>query len=377
MSLADVTMDARILRQVEFLTGSYDVVVAAPGEPLQAPRVEFVQLPSRGTSRGRRLQRIGLRLAGRYARAYWLEDEVCARRETLRAAGPVSAIIVNDLLALPLALDVADGAAVIFDAHEHWTSESASWGPVQRLSMRGAHEWVVDHAVRHSAAMMTVSPGIAREYEKRAGVRPTLVTNAPFQRDLEPSPVDDPIRLLHVGIADERRRLEDTIEAVRSLGDRFSLDLVLVRENEYRRRLEALARSDGRIRILPPVPTAELVAFANAYDVGVFLLPARFPNQTHVLPNKLFDYIQARLAIAIGPSPEMAAIVREWDCGVVSDTFEVDAFAAALSTLTKADVERMKASAARAAAVLNADNNREIVLDLVRAAVESRIGVTS
>ena len=118
-----------------------------------------------------------------------------------------------------------------------------------------------------------------------------------------------PIRLLHMGVADERRRLEDTIAAVRSLSHGFTLDLDPVRENEYRRRLERLAAEDDRVRILPPVPSQELLSFANTYDVGVFLLPAMYPNQVHVLPNKLFDYIQARLAVAIGPSPEMAEIV--------------------------------------------------------------------
>ena len=140
--------------------------------------------------------------------------------------------------------------------------------------------------------------------------------------------MQEPIRLIHVGYADQRRRLEDTIEAVRSLGDGFVLDLVLARDNEYRRRMEQMVAGDPQCRVLPPLPTAEVIPFANAYDIGVFLLPARFPNQVHVLPNKLFDYIQARLAVAIGPSPEMAAVVAEWDCGVVSTDFTPESFAA-------------------------------------------------
>ncbi|MGI8863616.1 MAG: hypothetical protein ACR2JH_04325 [Solirubrobacteraceae bacterium] len=216
---------------------------------------------------------------------------------------------------------------------------------------------------------MTVSAGIVRDFERRTGVTPTLVTNAPFFEPLRPSPVGEQIRLLHVGLADERRRLEDTLDAVRALPQRFVLDLVLARNNSYRDRLERLAATDERIRILPPVPNAELTSFANRYDVGVFLLPAMFPNQVHVLPNKLFDYIQARLAVAIGPSPEMAAIVREWDCGVISETFTPASFAAALAPLTAAEVTRMKSNADKAAGVLNADNNRGLVLELVGRAV--------
>ena len=289
--------------------------------------------------------------------------------DTLRQVGGPVAVIVNDLWALPLGFATAEGAPVIFDSHEHWTSESASWTRAQRLSMRRAHEWLVDDFVPRTAAMMTVSPGIQRDYQSRVGITPTLVTNAPFFKRLSPSPVESPIRMLHVGLADPRRRLEDTIEAVRLLNHRFSLDLVLARENEYRRHLERLAAADERVRVLAPVPNSDLIAFANSYDIGVFLLPARFPNQIHVLPNKLFDYIQARLAVAIGPSEEMAAVVGEWDCGIVAESFAPEALAAALKDLDEPTIAKLKRNADRAASVLNADHNRTTVLELVERAI--------
>jgi hypothetical protein len=222
--------------------------------------------------------------------------------------------------------------------------------------------------------MMTVSAGIARDFHARCGVSPRLVTNAPFFEDLAPTPVNERIRLVHVGLADERRRLEDTIKAVTMLDDRFSLDLILGRDNAYRRRLQKLASQDARIRVLPPVPSKDLLSVANGYDVGVFLLPGQNPNQVHVLPNKLFDYIQARLAVAIGPSAEMAAIVKQWDCGVVSESFEPAALAAALAALDGAAVARMKRNADRAAQVLTAERNRDVVREVVGEAVRRGSG---
>ena len=374
ISLSDVRMDARILRQVEFLADDYRVVLAAPGRAPESRAAEFLELgpdPSGKAGRvSRSSARVGLRMVGAYAQAYWLDPRLAVWHEALSRALPVAAIVVNDLWALPLARSLDPRLPIVFDSHEHWTSESASWSAGQRLSMRHAHEWIVDHYVPGTAGVMTVSRGIADAYEQRLGLRPELVTNAPFYRELEPSPVENPIRLIHVGFADERRRLEDTIEAVRSLGDGFVLDLVLARDNGYRHRLEQMVAGDRQCRVLPPVPTAEVIPFANAYDVGVFLLPARFPNQVHVLPNKLFDYIQARLAVAIGPSPEMAAVVGEWDCGVVSQDFTPESFAATLRTLTVAEVQRLKTNADQAAKVLNAEHNRETVRQLVRRAGE-------
>jgi glycosyltransferase involved in cell wall biosynthesis len=368
--LGQLTNVARVARHVDFLRADYEVVVAAWGPDPRIPGAEFIELPTTGGSRAAAAGRIALRLADRYDQAYWRDPRMRHWRALIAAALPLDAILVNHLAAVPLALAVDRSVPVIFDAHEHWTSESVSWTWRQRRSMRGAHEWIVDRHVPRTAAMMTVSAGIARDFHARCGVSPRLVTNAPFFEDLLPTAVDDErIRLVHVGLADERRRLEDTIEAVTMLDDRFSLDLILGRDNAYRRRLEKLAAQHARIRVLAPVPSNELLSVANRYDVGVFLLPGQNPNQVHVLPNKLFDYIQARLAVAIGPSVEMAAIVRQWDCGVVSESFEPASLAVALAALDGATVERMKRNADRAAQVLTAERNRDIVREVVGEAV--------
>jgi len=377
LSMAELANDARVLRQIGFLAARFALTVAAfGGRPDLPAGVGFIELsqerPPGPGARAEAAGRMALRIIGRYRPAYWLDRRTRAWRAALTAALPVEAIVVNDLVGLPLARALPGNAPIVFDAHEHWTSESASWTGFQRLSMRDAHEWIVDRHVSRTATMMTVSPGIARDFEKRIGVLPSIVTNAPPFHDLRPSEVSEPIRLVHVGVADERRRIEGMIEAVALLDDRFTLDLVLTRDNDYRRRLARLAESTPRVRLLRAVPSTELVTFENAYDIGVYLFPAHQPNQLYSLPNKFFDYIQARLAVAIGPSPEMAAVVREWDCGVVSETFAPEAFAESLDKLTIAEVERLKRNADRASRVLNAEHNRDIVVSLVEQAIAGR-----
>jgi hypothetical protein len=368
--LGELTNVARVARHVEFLRHDYEVVLAGwPPDP-GVPGAQFLELPAGEGSRVAAAGRVALRLLGRYDRAYWLDPRMRLWRERLLEAMPVDAILVNHLFALPLAMAVGGDTPVVFDAHEHWTSESISWTRRQRLSMRHAHEWIVDRYVPETAGMMTVSVGIARAFAERCRVAPQLVINAPMFRDLAPSTTRAPIRLVHIGLADERRRLEDTIEAVGMLGDGFSLDLILGRENAYRQRLERLADQHPSVRVLPPVPSRDLIDVANGYDIGVFLLPGINPNQVHVLPNKLFDYIQARLAIAIGPSAEMAAVVRDWDCGVVSEDFTPTSFAAALRRLDGPTIQRMKLNADRAAHFLNAERNRETVVGVMRNAIE-------
>jgi hypothetical protein len=109
----------------------------------------------------------------------------------------------------------------------------------------------------------------------------------------------------------------------------------------------------------------DILPFINAYDVGIYLLPPVNFNSEHTLPNKFFDFIQARLAIAVGPSPEMSRIVKEFDIGVVANDFTASSLAAKLKPLTDSDIRRFKENTAQAAERHSAQANRELMLRLV------------
>ena len=69
------------------------------------------------------------------------------------------------------------------------------------------------------------------------------------------------IRLAHSGAAVPGRNLEGTIEAVKMLDDRFTLDLYLVKARDggrYWQQLKDLAASDPRITFHDAVPPEEL-----------------------------------------------------------------------------------------------------------------------
>jgi len=146
------------------------------------------------------------------------------------------------------------------------------------------------------------------------------------------------------------------IEMTDHLPERFTLDLMLMASDaRYLARLRALCATRPRVRILPPVPFKDLVSITNQYDIGVFLVPPVSFNLRFALPNKFFEFVQARLMVAIGPSPEMARLVKEHDLGVVVDDFAPATLAAALSRLSVEEIMRFKQHAHRAAAVLNSE----------------------
>src|SRR5699024_9093725 len=132
------------------------------------------------------------------------------------------------------------------------------------------------------------------------------------------------------------RQLDILANAVTATTSNVTLDLILMPNNPtYHAHLTELAEaSHGRVRVLPPVPNGELVRTLNSYDVGLHVLPPTSFNNAWALPNKFFDYVQARLGLIIGPSPEMSSILETYSFGAVADDFTPEALTRVLDTVT-------------------------------------------
>ena len=171
-----------------------------------------------------------------------------------------------------------------------------------------------------------MSEGLAREYSAQFGIEVDVSMNATPYQDLKPSPVSPPIRLVHSGACQRHRELDTMIQGVMDSDNDVTLDLYLTPNDPHHlQKLEGMAAEDPRITLHEPVPYEELVAVLNKYDVGISTIPPITFNLLHSLPNKLFDYIQARLGVIVGPSPEMARIVKHAQDGAITGSFTAEA----------------------------------------------------
>jgi hypothetical protein len=373
MAFSELHRDPRVDRQIRFLRDQHEVVTA--GFTASAyPDLEFhpieweVQPFARAITR--QILSVPRAASGRFERLHWAVPMHAASRAAV-AGLDADLVLVNDVPGLPAAFEAARGAPVILDSHEHAPTE---FGERRTWRFLGGPYavWLLKTYGPRLAAMTTVSRGIADAYEAEFGWTVDVVTNAPFRSDLEPQPATDPLRLIHHGIAAERRRLELLIEAVAPLGARLTLDLMLAPGSpSYIRRLERLAEPLRHVSIHDPVPYDELVSTVNRYDVGVHLIPPGTTHDYYALPNKVFEFIQGRVALAVSPSPEMRNLVDEFKLGVVSDEPSAIAFRAALAGLDRENVMAFKRASHRAADVLNAENNRKLLLAIVERALGS------
>lgn len=364
LSVSDLGRDARVSRQVAALAGRADVTVAAlaPG----ADAANFIHWPGRDLAAPLAVLRGLAKLAGLHRLAYWISPAHRALLRRLRGER-FDVVVANDAETLPVAMAI-DVARRVFDAHEYAPRQFEHDWKWRLVSGRHADGLLRRYAGR-ADAMFTVSSGLAAEYRREYGLVAEVMPNAAPFHALSPSPLlPGRIRLVHHGWASPVRHIEDMLEAMRYLDGRFSLDLYLVPgPDDYMRRLRTMADADSRIRLLPPVPMRDLIATINRYDVGLgYFRPATF-NLANTLPNKFFEYVQARLAIATGPTPDMAELVIRYGIGVVAPEFSPAALAAALSALDASSLQAMKQACDPAASELSfekyASRFREVVLD--------------
>lgn len=371
ISLSPLRRDARVLRQLSVLQEFGDVTTIGYG-----PSPDGVARHIRVPDHLKTLPQTPLgvaRLATRQLRRSELAAPAIGFALDALRDEAFDLVVSNDARVLALAFAVAGEAPVWSDLHE--------WAPEERthiLSWRLLVAPLMDHLCRgylpRAAAVTTVGDEIAGLYRERYGVRAEVMRNsAPFA-DLRPSEVEaGRIRLVHSGGAVHGRNLEATIDAMRALDDRFTLDFYLVPAADGGRYLEQLRRraaGTDRIRFRDPVEPHLLAKTLNAYDVGVFWIPPVHTNARLTLPNKLFDYVQARLALAIGPTIEMERVVNDYGLGVVSTSFSLDDCVASLSALTPESIAAFKAKSNAAARELSFDRDRRVARDIVSRLLE-------
>ena len=350
LSFSRIATDARVLKQVTLLSQDFDVTTCGHG-PTPPGVVEHVEVPSDLQAWRKDPRWLLLR---QYSRVYRTNEAVAWARAHL-PVGTFDAVLADDVEAVPLALDLRPRGGVHADLHEYapgQNTELLRW----RLFVAPYLRWLCRRFVPRAGSVTTVGPAIARRYEKELGVPVGVVMNATPFADLSAGPTADPVRLVHSGNAQRSRGLETLIDAVEASTTAVSLDLLLMPNDPvYLDELKARVAGSTRVRVLDPVPYARLVETLNRYDVGVHVLPPLNFNNKWALPNKFFDYVQARLGLVVGPSPEMADLVRARGLGAVTDDFTVASLVATLDGLSREEVDAWRESSEASARELSAE----------------------
>jgi len=351
LSFSPLISDARVLKQVRLFTPDHDVTTCGYG-PAPEGVVDHVEIPA--DLPVWRWSRAAL-LTRRFRSAYWGNPAVAHVRTAL-AGRSFDVVLADDVDTVGLALWLEPRHGVHADLHEFAPRQKEDlwrW----RLFVAPFVRWLCRTYVARARSWTTVGEGIAKEYAKDYGFTPGVVTNAAPYADLEPVPVGRPVRLVHSGAALADRNIDMIVDAVAAATSELTLDLYLQpNDPAYLGRLRARVAGEPRVTLHDPVPYDALLATLNAYDVGVHVLPPTSFNNAWALPNKVFDYVQARLGLVVGPSPEMARVVRGAGVGAVTGDFTTTALTATLDGLDATTVAGWKKASAEHARELSSES---------------------
>jgi glycosyltransferase involved in cell wall biosynthesis len=230
------------------------------------------------------------------------------------------------------------GARVVLDVHEHYPSRlDAKLPRPLRPPARAALRLFCRLAGAAADAVVVAKDGLAADFAAAPG-RSVAVRNYALPAFVAPRRhAEGPLRLAHAGALGRARGWPQMLDALALCPPGTTLRLIGRftdgSETEFAARAAALGVHE-RIERLPWLAHAEALARLAECDIGLVLFQPGEENHRLALPHKLFDCMLAGLpVIAPAFAEEVAAVVREAGCGVLVDSADSGAIAAAVAEL--------------------------------------------
>lgn len=232
-------------------------------------------------------------------------------------------LVANDLDTLPAVFAVSriKKLPVVYDSHEYFTEVPELVGRKWVKKIWESVESVLLPKIRHA---YTVSSSIAEEYNRKYGINMQVIRNLPFRMvSLKPSfrlRTGNENIILYQGSLNMGRGLE---LAVKSMQFTENVRLIIAGTGDLEKELRKLSGSlslDDKIVFTGRITPGLLRHYTMQADLGLSLEEDMGLNYRYALPNKLFDYIQARIPVLVSDLPEMASLVRRYGIGDVNQT---------------------------------------------------------
>ncbi len=232
---------------------------------------------------------------------------------------PVLLLVANDLDTLPANYLVSRirRKPLLYDSHELFTEVPELVG---RKFVKKCWLFLERKMLPRISHSITVSPSVASWYGSVYGIEMRVVRNLPqycskaYIDSIKTA--EDPPVIIYQGALNRGRGLENLILSMMHLKD---CRLNLLGDGDIREELEQLVRDKGlgdKVLFLGHRSFHELQQFTASAVLGISLEENIGLNYYYALPNKLFDYIQARIPVLVSDFPEMGRIVDEYKIGM-------------------------------------------------------------
>lgn len=221
---------------------------------------------------------------------------------------------------------------LVFDSHEIYSELPSIQGRFAQKVWRKLEKYIITR-VKH---FYTVSEGYADFFEKKYGNRPLVIKNVPLlniasykekKRTIDlPENTQNKKILLYQGAINSCRGIDKMIEAMNFIEN---AQLWIIGNGPLKKDYEKLCiklQVENKVYFFGEIPPKQLRQITPMADLGLSLEEDGGLSYRYALPNKLFDYIHAKIPILGTYLPEIKNIITKNQIGeVISDhsAFEI------------------------------------------------------
>lgn len=251
-----------------------------------------------------------------------LLDEMSAKASSLKA----DIYVACDLPALPVGCRAKEenGGALVYDAHEFFTGQSFLTKEEVRY-----YQGLEKDLIHKADSIITVNDDIARLFRETYGLKKVnVILNAAVPWDSKKKYLHDKINIdrdraivLFQGSFNKYRNLDALVKIARYFNEPV---LVMLGWGELENDLKGLASRlgilDKKVFFISKLPQSELLSYSASASVGVIPYPAIDVNTVYCTPNKLFEFVSAKVPIAANEELKTVGdFIGRCDIGITFD----------------------------------------------------------
>lgn len=244
-----------------------------------------------------------------------------ADQNTILHANDVDALYPNYLIAQRLNIPL------VFDSHEIFSEMPAVQGKMSQKLWRYVEKTVIPELTW----MMTASGSYGKWFEKKYGISPVIVQNAPKRLDFNADiPRNNPKILLYQGAINPFRGIDKVILAMHHLDH---VELKIAGDGPKKREYEDLVVRESlqhKVQFLGKLKPEDLRNITITADCGMSIEENGGDSYLYSLPNKVLDCIQARVPLILSNLPELQYIKNKFDIGELIQDHQPENIAAAV-----------------------------------------------
>lgn len=279
-----------------------------------------------------------------------------ADKNTILLSNDLDTILPNFLVSKKLNIPM------VFDSHEMFTEMPSLKGRWTQKIWRLLERTFVPKL----KYMMTASESYAQWFQSTYKIeKPIVVQNFPRNLYLQQQPENNtPKIILYQGVINPSRGLDKVIPAMEKIEN---AELWIAGKGPKYDEYVSLTKKEkltDKVKFLGKLLPDDLRTITKQADVGLSIEENNGLSYYYSLPNKVSDYIQAKVPVVVSAFPEMKKIVETYHVGSVIHNHSSDELAEKISNVLHNGKSHYRDALNHAATVLCWENEEPKILNL-------------